>query len=277
MTKRHLGRLAAWRMWRALKLRYGQMGFALFDRHGRFKGWYPENAEPDLAGSDDVVCSCPLSAHDLGTLDEFVARTRRRIGAGDETITKLGCGGGPITEERTPGGDGRAGAGSDGDKRRGRSWNMACWAIALGCLWGFLHFSGNLPVENLLLLLFFSVTAGRYSTQGLWSALRHKKSLVWYAENAVPICEWVVILVLILAVSDWFALEIGLVSEEYVLFMRAAVFGFPAILAFLSLRTRRTGCAVALIAAALLFNPFVRIDVMRRIWEDVTRAIMGVR
>lgn len=261
MTKGQVSRLAAWCMWRPLKRYYGQMGFALFDEHGRFKGWYPENAEPDVTGSNDVTCSCPLSEHDLGTLDEFVTRTRRRIEARDRSP------GAPYGSQEQ--------AVCEADRRRGRGWNIACWAIALGCLWGFLHYSGNVPVEDLLLLLFFSVTAGRYSTQGLWKALQHRKSLSWYADNAVPICEWAVILALILLVSDWFALEIGLVSEGYLLFIRAVVFGFSAFLALLSLRTRHTGCVVALIAVALLFNPFLPIDTMRRTWEDVTRAIMG--
>jgi hypothetical protein len=82
MRGQQLSKEAARRMWSELKEQYGRGGFLLFDRDGNSGDyWYSDlsslEGDVNVDMADDILCECPKSASDLGTLDDFIQRTQR--------------------------------------------------------------------------------------------------------------------------------------------------------------------------------------------------------
>lgn len=82
MKGQRLSNEAAQRMWSELKHHYGRGGLLLFDKEGNAGDeWYSDvsflDTDVNVDTADDILCECPRSASDLGTLDDFMDRTQR--------------------------------------------------------------------------------------------------------------------------------------------------------------------------------------------------------
>jgi hypothetical protein len=75
------------------------------------------------------------------------------------------------------------------------------WALV--CLDSIIRYgSGDVLTYVLAVaMMFVLVTVGRMSTRGMWNALQHGQGTAWYSENALPVCEVFVIVVLLLVLE----------------------------------------------------------------------------